>query len=111
MIVTVSGGISSPSFLTYLFNYVLKLFGKNTTMTIQIEFTPETLGILKKERHTHPVPLVRRRLQALWLKSRGLPNHKIAVLVGVYERTLRDYFQLYNQNGVEGLKNLYFCFG
>jgi len=80
-------------------------------MTADIEFTPETLDILKKERQTHPIPLVRRRLEALWLKSRGLPNNKIALLVGTYERTLRDYFQLYQQSGVEGLKNLYFCFG
>jgi DNA-binding NarL/FixJ family response regulator len=81
------------------------------TMTTAIEFTPETLSILNKERYVHPVPLVRRRLQALWLKSRGLPNQKIALLVGTCERTLRDYFQLYQQSGVEGLKNLYFCFG
>lgn len=80
-------------------------------MTTHIEFTPEILGILKKERQTHPIPLVRRRLEALWLKSRGLPNNKIALLVGIYERTLRDYLQLYQQSGVEGLKNLHFCFG
>lgn len=80
-------------------------------MTTNIEFTSETLVILKKERHTHPLPLVRRRLQALWLKSRGLPNYRIALLVGTCERTLRDYFQLYQQNGVDGLKNLHFCFG
>ncbi|HEY8218822.1 MAG TPA: helix-turn-helix domain-containing protein [Methylobacter sp.] len=80
-------------------------------MTTHIEFTSETLGILKKERYAHPVPLVRRRLQALWLKSRGLSNRKIALLVGICETTLRDYFQLYQQSGVEGLKNLYFCFG
>ncbi|HEY8034817.1 MAG TPA: helix-turn-helix domain-containing protein [Methylobacter sp.] len=80
-------------------------------MTTNIEFTSETLVILKKERLTHPLPLVRRRLQALWLKSRGLPNYRIALLVGTCERTLRDYFQLYQQNGVDGLKSLHFCFG
>ncbi|MGZ4956923.1 MAG: helix-turn-helix domain-containing protein [Methylobacter sp.] len=80
-------------------------------MTTHIEFTAEALNTLNKERHTHPLPLVRRRLQALWLKSRGLPNDRIALLVGTCERTLRDYFQLYQQNGVQGLKNLHFCFG
>ncbi|MGZ4955389.1 MAG: helix-turn-helix domain-containing protein [Methylobacter sp.] len=79
--------------------------------TTHIEFTSETLLILKKERNTHPVPLVRKRLQALWLKSRGLPNYKIALLAGICERTLADYLQLYQYSGVEGLKNLYFCFG
>ena len=80
-------------------------------MTTHIEFTSETLAILKHERRTHPLPLVRRRLEALWLKSRGLPNDRIALLVGIYETTLRDYFQLYRQSGVDGLKSLYFCFG
>lgn len=102
-----------PHFFIYysIDSRVLKLFGKRIMMTADIEFTPETLDILKNERQTHPIPLVRRRLEALWLKSRGLPNNKIALLVGIYEGTLRDYFQLYQQSGVEGLKNLYFCFG
>jgi len=47
-------------------------------MTTHIEFTAEALNTLKKERHAHPLPLVR-RLQALWLKSRGLPNYRIAL--------------------------------
>lgn len=80
-------------------------------MMMHIEFTPETLGVLKKERYTHPIPLVRRRLQALWLKSRGLPHYKIASLMDICENTLRDYLQLYQERGVEGLKNLHFCFG
>lgn len=80
-------------------------------MTIHIKFTSETLESLKKERRTHPIPLVRRRLDALWLKSRGLSNYRISLLVGVCEDTLRDYFHLYHQAGVEGLKSRYFCFG
>jgi DNA-binding NarL/FixJ family response regulator len=80
-------------------------------MTTHIEFPSKALDTLKEERHTHPLPLVRRRLQALWLKSRGLPNDRIALLVDICERTLQDYFLLYRQNGVDGLKNLYFCLG
>jgi len=80
-------------------------------MTTYIEFPSEVLATLKKERKTHPVPLVRRRLEALWLKSRGVSNYKIALLVDISVRTLNDYFQIYQQSGVYGLKNLYFCFG
>jgi hypothetical protein len=32
-------------------------------------------------------------------------------VVGIGERTLQDYLQLYRHNGVDGLKNLHFCFG
>ena len=77
-------------------------------MTIRLEFTPEALSILNEERYTHPMPLVQRRMEALWLKSHDLPHTMIAELVGVCENTLRDYFQLYHEGGVEKLKNLHF---
>jgi hypothetical protein len=38
------------------------------------------------------------------LKSHGLPHGQIAQLVNITENTLRDYFQLYLEGGVERLK-------
>jgi len=73
-------------------------------MTMQLEFTPEILEELNYERYRHPLPLVQRRMEALWLKSHGLPHGQIAQLVNITENTLRDYFQLYLEGGVEGLK-------
>jgi transposase len=73
-------------------------------MTMQLEITPLTQDVLNYERYHHPVPLVQRRMEALWLKSHGLPHGQIAQLVGITENTLRDYFQLYLEGGVEGLK-------
>jgi transposase len=77
-------------------------------MTMRLEFTPETLSILNEERYSHPMPIVQRRMEALWLKSNKLPHAKIAKLVGVCENTLRDYFQLYQEGGVEKLKAVHF---
>ena len=45
-------------------------------------------------------------MEALWLKSHGLPHAQIAELVGVSENTVRDYFGLYAAGGVEKLKEL-----
>ena len=45
-------------------------------MTMQLEFTPEILEELNYERYHHPLPLVQRRMEALWLKSHGLPHGK-----------------------------------
>lgn len=45
-------------------------------------------------------------MEALWLKGHGLPHAQIAELVGVTENTIRDYFELYQQGGVEKLKEL-----
>ena len=77
-------------------------------MTIQLEFTPETLSILNDERYSHPMPIVQRRMEALWLKSHNLPHAQIAKLVGICENTLRDYFLLYQEGGIEKLRHLHF---
>ena len=43
-------------------------------MTIQLTFTPEIQAALNYERYHHPVPLVQRRMEVLWLKSHGLAH-------------------------------------
>ena len=73
-------------------------------MTMQLEFTPAILEVLNYERYRHPIPLVQRRMEALWLKSHGLPHGQLAQLGNITENTLRDYFQLYLAGGVEQLK-------
>lgn len=77
-------------------------------MTTQLEFTPEIIEALNYERYYHPVPLVQRRMEVLWLKSHGLSHEMIAKLGGVSENTMRDYFQLYAAGGVEKLKEINF---
>ena len=78
------------------------------TMTTQIQFTPEVIAALNYERYHHPVPLVQRRMWALWLKSNNLSHDWIAKLVGVTENTIREYFQLFLEGGVEKLKQVDF---
>lgn len=79
-------------------------------MTIRLEFTPEVLKELNYQRFRHPSPLVQRRMEALWLKAHGLPHAQIAELVDIAENTLRDYFELYQQGGVEKMKEInYYC--
>lgn len=75
-------------------------------MTIQLELTEETLKEIHYHRYNHPSPLVQRRMEALWLKGHSLPHAQIAELVGVTENTIRDYFELYEEGGIEKLKEL-----
>jgi transposase len=75
-------------------------------MTLQLEFPPAIQEALNYERYHHPMPLVQRRMEALWLKSHELPHGQIAQLVNSTENTLRDYFQLYLAGGVERLKEV-----
>lgn len=75
-------------------------------MTIQVELSPEILKEIHYQRYNDPAPLVQRRMEALWLKGHGLPHGQIAELVGVTENSIREYFELYQQGGLEKLKEL-----
>ena len=77
-------------------------------MTTHLEFTPEIQAALNEERYRHPVPLVQRRMEVLWLKSHGLAHDLIAKLAGVSKNTMRDYFALYAEGGVEKLKEVHY---
>ena len=75
-------------------------------MTIQFEFSPEILKELNYQRYNHLSPLVQRRMDALRLKAHGLLHKEIAEVIGIAENTLRDYFELYEQGGIEKLKEI-----
>jgi len=75
-------------------------------MIKQVEISPEDMEELYYQRYHHLAPLVQRRMDALWLKAHDLPHGQIAQLVGVSENTIRGYFELYEQGGVDKLKEL-----
>jgi len=75
-------------------------------MTIQFEFRPEILKELNYQRYNHLSPLVQRRMDALRLKAHGMLHKEIAEVIGIAENTLRDYFELYQQGGIEKLKEI-----
>jgi transposase len=75
-------------------------------MTTQLKFTSEIQKELNYERYHYPAPLVMRRMEVLWLKSQGLAHEQIATLAGISENTMREYFSLYEEGGVEKLKEL-----
>ena len=54
---------------------------------IRIEFTEEAIDKLRYERFHHPHPRVQRKMEALLLKSDGLPHHQITRILGVTENT------------------------
>ena len=45
---------------------------------------------LHYERYHHPHPRVQQRMEALWLKSQGVPHHQIAQLCAISANTLRS---------------------
>ena len=77
-------------------------------MTIQFEFNPEILKELNYQRYNHLAPLVQRRMDAIRLKAHGMLHKEIAEIIGITENTLRDYFELYEQGGIEKLKEIHY---
>ena len=56
---------------------------------IRTAFSEEDIRTIKKLRYTDPHPKVRRRMEALWLKSQGLLHEEICRLTGISGDTLR----------------------
>ena len=82
--------------------------GSALTM-IRIDFTPEQIDALHHERFHHPHPRVQRKMEAVYLKSQGLPHQEICRLARITENTLRAYLRQYQEGGIERLKRLDFA--
>jgi transposase len=74
----------------------------------KITFTEEEIKQLSHESIHHPHPIVRRRMQALLLKSQNVAHYKIARILGLSETTIREYLDLYMKNGLTTLKELHY---
>ena len=77
-------------------------------MTKQFEFSPEIVEEINYQRYNHLVPLVQRRMDAIRFKAYGMLHKQIAEIIGITENTLRDYFELYEQGGIEKLKEIHY---
>jgi transposase len=77
-------------------------------MTKQFEFSPEEVEEINYLRYNHLAPLVQRRMDAIRLKAYGMLHKQIAEIIGITENTLRDYFELYEQGGLEKLKEIHY---
>ncbi len=75
---------------------------------IRIEFSEEEIAQIRHERYHHPHPRVQQKMEALLLKSEGLPHEDIARIVGICENTLRSYLKDYQEHGIEKLKEINF---
>jgi transposase len=71
---------------------------------ITIDFTPRDIAALHFERFHHPHPRVQLEMEAVYLKSQGLPHRAICRLARISENTLRAYLRQYQDGGVERLK-------
>jgi transposase len=71
---------------------------------IHIDFTPQDIDSLHHERFHHPHPRVQLKMEAVYLKSQGLPHQEICRLTRVTKNTLRAYLRQYREGGIERLE-------
>ena len=67
-------------------------------------FTTEVQQAFAKERYQHPDPQVQQRMEIMWLKSKGETHERIAELAGTSRRTVQRVLNLFEQEGLEGLR-------
>lgn len=70
------------------------------------EFTQEEIKQLSYHSIYHTHHIVRRRMQALLLKSQEVPHKEIGEILDISQTTLREYFDLYLTAGMEALSQL-----
>jgi transposase len=67
-------------------------------------FTDEVLKNLAHERYYHPEPRVQQRMEILWLKSQDETHERIAALAGVSRPTVQRVLDLYEKDGLDGIR-------
>jgi transposase len=75
---------------------------------IKIEFSAEEIEQLHYERRYHPHIRVRQRMETVYLKALGYQHQEIGRVVGIGQKALRSYLQMYQAGGIEALKELNF---
>ncbi len=75
---------------------------------IDILFSDADIRTLQYERLHHPHPRVRRKMDALFLKSQGIAHKDICRILNISKPTLVSYLKAYLEGGVERLKEIKF---
>lgn len=72
----------------------------------EFRFSAEVLAEIRHDRYHHPHPRVQRKMEVLWLKSRGLTHADIAALAGVSPRSVQRYLDEFLQGGLDRARRL-----
>jgi len=77
-------------------------------MTLRIAFSEAEKETINRERYHHPHAHVRKKMEALWLKSQGLSHQEICRLASISETTLWRYLNEYQRGGLAQIQQLNF---
>src|SRR5260370_16468769 len=75
---------------------------------IRLSFTEEEIKELDYQRYHHPHTRVKKKMEVVLLKAKGLATSQIAHCVGSCQNTVRSYLREYESGGIEELKQVRF---
>jgi transposase len=70
-------------------------------------FSEKVLAEIRHDRYHHPHPRVQRKMEVLWLKSRGLTHANIADLADVSPRSVQRYLDEFAEGGLDRIRQLH----
>lgn len=65
-----------------------------------------TLDKINRERYEHPLPMVQKRLHAVYLRALGNKYKGIALIVGCSQASVGNWISIFKKEGMEGLKRV-----
>jgi transposase len=71
------------------------------------EFSPDVLAVIERDRFRHSNPLVRQRMEVLWLKSHGETHERLAELAGLSRATVQRILDAYEAGGVDAVQTFH----
>ncbi len=72
---------------------------------IRIKFGEEDIEALRFERYHNPSARIQQKMEALYLKSKGLPHSEICRICEISKTTLITYLREYQKGGIDTLKS------
>ena len=71
---------------------------------LSLHFSQHDIDELNYQRFHHPDPLVMKRCETVYLRAKGLKTGQIQQLTGRNIKTIRSHLHLYQDGGIEALK-------
>jgi transposase len=68
--------------------------------------TADDLAEIAHDRYHHPIPLVQKRMEVVWLYHHGQTQAACAALAGVSHRSVQRYLDAYRDHGLAGLRRV-----
>ena len=75
---------------------------------IRIEFNPTEIQLLKQEKDENTNPKIRRRVEVVYLKSKGLQHKDIHDITGFSHTQITKLLNLYQMGGLQAIKTLHY---